>query len=89
MSTMSHGDGVPTTADEHDWFDVFSITEIWASLAISVMWLAVLFSSIYGSTIVSNWGQSTVPSGIVVAFFATIASWGVAKHGLGSHRPTK
>jgi len=76
MSSITHG------GEPHDWFDVLKMRQIWASLTISTIWLAVLFASIYGSTIVSNYGQSTVPSGVVVAFFATIATWIVARYGL-------
>jgi hypothetical protein len=71
-----------TTVEQHDWFDVLKLRQVWASLAISMIWLAVMFSSIYSQTIVSNYGQSTVPSGVVVAFFATIATWIVARYGL-------
>jgi hypothetical protein len=44
------------------WFDrLLVIPEMWGTLAISVMWLAVLFDGIYGADIVgvSNDGNST------------------------------
>lgn len=71
-----------TAVGHHDWFDVLKLRQVWASIAISTIWLAVLCSSIWSQTIVSNYGQSTVPSGVVVAFFATIATWIVARYGL-------
>ena len=70
------------TGARHDWFDVLKLRQVWASFAISMIWLAVLCSSIWSQTIVSNYGESTVPSGVVVAFFATIATWVVARYGL-------
>jgi hypothetical protein len=45
---------------------------MWASLAIAVMWLAVLFDALFGPDIVSNGVTSAtrVPSAIIVALFA-------------------
>ncbi len=67
--------------------------DMWASLAITSMWLAVLFCSVFGPDIksgngVGDVGQHTaVPSGVAVALFATIASWAVAKHAFGRRGP--
>jgi hypothetical protein len=61
---------------------------MWASLAISVIWLAVLFSAVFGTNIVSTNGgsaqSSTVPSAVVVALFAWLATIVVAKYGFGN-----
>jgi hypothetical protein len=60
--------------------------ETWAGLAIIVIWLAVLFSAVFGGNIVTSdagGSSSTVPSAIVVALFASIATAAVAKHGFG------
>jgi hypothetical protein len=66
---------------------VLSTTQMWASLAIVLIWLAVLFTAIYGPDIVSTSaapGESTtVPSVAAVALFASIATWAVAKYGFG------
>jgi hypothetical protein len=82
MSTISE----PRAAREpHKWTTVLT-TEFWASLAISVMWIAVLFAVIYGPDFVSHeasGASTTIPSGIGVALFATIASWAVAKYAFG------
>ena len=59
---------------------------MWRTLAISVMWLAVLFDGIYGADIVSvsNDGNSTrIPSAVVVAFFAFLGTAAVAKRAFG------
>jgi hypothetical protein len=61
------------------------ITEMWASLAITVMWLAVLFDAMFGPNITSTTPggtSSSVPSAVAVALFATIGTWTVAKYGL-------
>ena len=59
-------------------------SEMWGAIAIASMWLAVLFTSIYGHDLVSvNGGgtnsMTTIPSGLVVAFFAFLATVVVAK----------
>ena len=64
------------------------MTDMWASLAIAFIWLAVLFAAVFAPDIVTdNAGAntSTVPSVVVVALFATLATWVVAKHGFGRH----
>ena len=60
--------------------------EMWAALAVGVIWLAVLFAAVFGSDIVAdNAGTdvTTVPSGVVVAAFASLATWVIAKYGFG------
>jgi hypothetical protein len=61
---------------------------MWASLAISVMWLAVLFDALFGPDIVSNNATSTtrVPSAVVVALFAYLATRVTARYGFGLPR---
>jgi len=59
--------------------------EMWAALAISAMWLAVVFAAVFAPDIVStgNDGSSTtIPSGVAVALFAVIGTRIVAKYGL-------
>jgi hypothetical protein len=65
---------------------VLGLTQMWASLAIVVIWLAVLFTAIYGTdadlvTTSSSGDGGTVPAVAIVALFASIATWAVAKHG--------
>jgi hypothetical protein len=60
--------------------------ETWAGLAIVVIWLAVLFSAVFGGDIVTSdagGSSAVVPSAIVVALFASLATAAVAKHGFG------
>ena len=84
MATMSRE---PTAPSWPMWRVVLSLTEMWASLAIAVVWLAVLFTAIYGPDILtkSSGGSdaATIPSAVVVALFAFFATWVIAKYGYG------
>jgi hypothetical protein len=64
------------------------VPEMWASLAITVMWLAVLFDAVFGPDIVITNGanSSTVPSAVAVAAFAFLGTWVVARHGFDPRR---
>jgi hypothetical protein len=60
--------------------------DVWPSLAIAVIWLAVLLDAVFGPDIVSRDGvagigqETHVPSAVVVALFAWLTSWAIAKH---------
>jgi len=85
MSSASHGDPAMYSSGRPQWAEFLRIREMWVSLAIATMWLAVLFSVVFGPDFVgnSNDGNSTtIPSGIFVAFFACLGSAAVAKYGL-------
>jgi hypothetical protein len=70
----------------------FLVREMWTSLAISVIWLSVACAAIFGPDIVSNNGvgdvgeRTTIPSAVVLALFAFLATWVVARYGFGSSR---
>jgi len=87
MSTISHE---PSTARaKREWSLRLLVPEIWAALAISVMWLAVLFTAIFGPDIVTDSAggdSSRVPSAVAVALFAFLATWAVARHAFRPHR---
>jgi hypothetical protein len=79
MTTVTH-EGVPP-AKRTSWLDA---RDLWASLAIAVIWLAVLFVSLFGPDFVSTsaGGSFTkIPAGIAVAFFGLFATMSVAKYG--------
>lgn len=81
MTTVSH-EPSRYAPERPQWAEFLKIREMWASLAISMMWLAVLFDAVFGPNFVgsSNDGNSTtIPSAIFVAFFAFLASAAVAK----------
>ena len=87
MSTIAREPG-RGAAERRHWPAQILVRELWASLAISVMWLAVLFSAVFGPDIVSssNDGNSTtIPSAVAVALFAAIGTRAVAKYGF-AHR---
>lgn len=87
MATMSH-EPARATVDRPRLSQQLLVPEMWASLAIAVMWLSVLFTAIYGPDIESRSvaggvaGDTTVvPSAVVVALFAFFATWVVARYG--------
>ena len=65
--------------------------DMWASIAITAIWLSVTLGALFGPDIVSNTPGGTysrVPSAIVIAFFATIATWLVARYGFRRNADT-
>ena len=85
MTTISQEPTSPTVERRRRESSVLG-REMWAALAIAVIWIAVLFTSVYGADIVTvNAGasNSTVPSVVVVALFASPATWAIAKYGFG------
>jgi hypothetical protein len=64
----------------------FLVPEMWATVSIVVMWLAVLVVGVWGGDIVVHGvdGSGTVvPSGVAVAVFAAIGTGSVAKRVFG------
>jgi len=60
--------------------------EAWASLAITTMWLAVLLDALWGPDMVfanTAMNTTTIPSAVVLVFFAYLGTRVVAKYGLG------
>jgi hypothetical protein len=86
MATVPHQ---PAALPERQrWYRRFLVPEMWASLAIIVMWLAVLLDALFGPDFVSASGTSMtrIPSAIILALFAYLGTRAVAKYGFG-HRP--
>jgi hypothetical protein len=87
MATISH-EPTRVAPESRRWRDVL-VPEMWASLAIIVMWLAVLFDAIYGPDIVNSSAggdSSVVPSAVALALFAFLGTWVVAKYGFRRDR---
>ena len=87
MSTISHPPA--GAAREPGWISLLRLREVWASLAITMMWIAVAVSAVWAPNFVgsSNDGSSsTIPSAIFVALFACIGTWAVAKYAFGRAR---
>lgn len=88
MSTISH-EPSGVVHEKKRWALQLLVPEMWATLAIVVMWLAVLFSAIFGPNIVNTSAggdTSSVPSAVVVALFAFLATWVVARYGFRHER---
>jgi uncharacterized membrane protein len=78
MTTISHE---PSTVRRAAWLEY---RDLWASLAISAMWLTVTVVSLWGPDVHAydvSGSNSTIPSGVILGLFATIGSWAVAKYG--------
>jgi hypothetical protein len=86
MSTASHPSS-DIAPEKRRWTVDVLVPEMWASLAIAVMWVVVAIIAVWGPDFVSTSGSgttsTTIPSGIAVAVFATIGTWVVAKFGFG------
>jgi hypothetical protein len=79
MTTIPHEPS--SLAKRSVWFDA---RDLWASLAIAMIWVAVLFVGVFGPDFVSTTPggtSTTIPSAIGVAFFALFATMSVAKWG--------
>jgi len=74
--------GPTATKPQTRWSGVVQMPELWGAVAIAFMWLAVLFASTSGGDFVSVNGAgaqaTTIPSGVFVAFFASLATVAVA-----------
>jgi hypothetical protein len=88
MSTISH-EPSRVLGQDASWTLRLLVRELWASLAIVVMWLSVLFAAVYGPAIEtrSAAGETmSLPCAVPVALFAFLATWVVAKHGFAQYR---
>jgi hypothetical protein len=82
MSTISH-EPSRVAAERRGWRELV-VPEMWASLSIVVIWLAVLFDAIFGPNIYAHGAggdSSVIPSAVVLALFAFLATWAIAKYG--------
>jgi hypothetical protein len=79
MTSISHER--PALARTPSWV---TARDMWASLAIIAIWLAVLFTALFGpdfQTADAGGGSTTIPSVIFVALLALFATIAVARHG--------
>jgi multisubunit Na+/H+ antiporter MnhF subunit len=84
MTTISN-ESSGTVPETRGWSAQLFVPEMWASLAIMTMWLAVLFDALFGPDIVDRTvtGSTTVPSAVALGLFAFLGTWVVAKYGYG------
>jgi uncharacterized membrane protein (DUF485 family) len=88
MASVSH-EPSEVVHERQRWSLQILVPEMWASLAIVVMWLSVLFDAVFGPDIVNTSAggdSSVVPSAVVVALFAFLATWVVARYGFRRER---
>jgi hypothetical protein len=88
MQTVSHEQS-HVAPEGRLWASQIFVPEMWASLAIIVIWLSVLVDAIYGPNIVTSGvagDHSSVPSAVAVALFAFLATWVVARYGFRHER---
>jgi hypothetical protein len=88
MTTLSH-EPARLTQEKRLWTFQLAASEMWAGLAIIVIWLAVLFDAIFGPDIVNTSAggdRSAVPSAVAVALFAFLATWPLARYGFRRER---
>lgn len=85
MTTMTHEPSTDApTGDTRTSGGVAArllVPAFWGTLAIAVMWLAVLFDGVYGGDMTFNSppGVTIIPSAVLVALFAVIGTASVAK----------
>ncbi len=87
MTTVTHEPAREAPARKH--FSDFLASEMWASLAISVIWLSVLFEAIYAPAIETRSAGgdiSSVPTAVVGSLFAFLATWVLARHAFGREK---
>ena len=81
MSTLSHDAGA---SQPRRWNIRSVVPEVWASLAIGAMWLAVTVCAIWGPDITAysnDGGHTIIPSAVAVALFAWLGTRSVARYG--------
>jgi hypothetical protein len=87
MTTISH-EPSHVAREQRRWWDAV-VTDMWASLAIIVIWLGVLIDAIFGPDILTNGAggdSAVIPSAVVLAFFGFFATWVIAKYGFRRDR---
>jgi hypothetical protein len=88
MTTSAHDRSV-LDSTRGGWAPLVLVPEMWATLSIVVMWLAVLFVGIDGGQATFHSVDSsvtTIPAGVLVAIFAALGTGSVAKRMFGRPR---
>jgi hypothetical protein len=75
MTTASHNPS-ETLPERRPWSFRDLAPEVWSSLAIAVMWLAVLFAALWGPALVvtNSSGTTSIPCAVFVALFAYLGT---------------
>jgi hypothetical protein len=75
--------------ERETWWTQLLVPELWAFLAIAVIWLSVLFTAVYGPEIETRsvaGDYVSVPSVALVSVFAFLATWAIAAYGFRGRR---
>jgi hypothetical protein len=83
MTTIPH-EPSHLVRETPSWSAQLLVPQMWATLAIVVIWLSVLFAAVYAGDLVSTsylGDNTTLPSAVLIAPFAFLATWVVARHG--------
>lgn len=87
MTTATHHQPpYPPGAAVEGWAARLLVPEMWATVAIVAMWMAVLVVGVSGGDMVFNnvdSSSTTIPSGVAVALFAAFGTGSVAKRVFG------
>jgi uncharacterized membrane protein len=91
QETTTEGQLEPKRSDESGgrWAARLLVPEMWASVSIAVMWLAVLFVGVFAGDMTFNdasTGVTIIPSAVGVALFASIGTVAVARRAFGRRR---
>ena len=90
MTSFSHETPAVLRQEHGSWAERILVPEMWACLAIVVMWLAVLFDAIFGPGLTVTNAETvqhvTIPSTFVLAPCAFLGTWVVARYGFGRRR---
>jgi hypothetical protein len=84
MTTVTHEPTREAPGRKH--ISDFLASEMWASLAIGVIWLSVMFEAVYGPAIETRGvagDSSSVPIAVVGTVFAFFATWVLARRAFG------
>jgi hypothetical protein len=71
------------TALPHEHREWWTARDLWASVSITAIWVSVVVTALAGPSIESSTvggTSSSVPAAVVVALFATLATWAVARY---------
>jgi hypothetical protein len=80
MATMSHDQ-----PGDRRRVALPGVLEMWASLAITMMWVAVTVDAIWGPNLVvtdAGGDRTSLPSAVIIALFAWLGTWSVARNAL-------
>jgi hypothetical protein len=84
--TITMQDQPTVRSPREGWASRLLVREMWATVSIVSMWVAVLFVGVFGGDMTFRSVDSsftTMPSGVAVALFAAIGTGSVAKRVFG------